>query len=115
MSDFLWILLNLCFLSYGFGCWLWGSGWRDRRAARVEKRLEDRIEAQQILIRSLEQEIRTLRAIARPSGAVKALAEMANLYRHRLRDSLPATLAQEFNRGAVQGLNAAILELRGWL
>ncbi|MCJ7485283.1 MAG: hypothetical protein MUQ25_03830 [Candidatus Aminicenantes bacterium] len=112
MNDLLWFLV---IVGYGFGCWFLGAAWRDRRAARMEKDLKSRIEAQRILMQSYQQENARLRRVGAPVGALRAIEETTNLYRHRLIDSEPGTKEKEFNRGAIHGLNAALLELRGWL
>lgn len=98
------------------GC-LFGGLWRDGRALKKETELRGRIEAQRLLIRGLEADIKTMRAVlARTNGeGFKDLEDTAEIYRRRRAESVPGSLIERFNAGVVHGVNAALVQLRGWL
>jgi hypothetical protein len=101
---------------FGVG-FLFGALWRDGRAARKEKALSDRIEAQRLLILSYEAEIKWTRsALAGKSGKdFKPLEDTLEIFQAKRAQCSPGTLEEKFNAGAIHGLNAALLQLRGWL
>lgn len=114
MSDFLFTaILWAVFFIGGF----FGGLWRDGRALRKETELRGRIEAQRLLIHGLEVDLKTMRAIlARTNGdGLKELEDTAEIYRRRRAESVPGSLIERFNAGVVHGVNAALVQLRGWL
>lgn len=114
MSEF---LLTVSFWAVFFvGCFF-GALWRDGRACRKERELRGRIEAQRLLIHGLEADKKKMSAaLARANGeGFKDLEGTAEIYRRRQSESVPGSLIERFNAGVVHGVNAALVQLRGWL
>ncbi len=106
------------FLLWSAIMFLAGAIWSDRKAAKVERDLKSRIDAQKIMLQSCSQQLKGGRewlGLEPMVQFVQRIEEEAKVYRKRRDESWPGSLNESFNKGAVHASDAAILMIRGWL
>ncbi len=108
----------ILFLLWSVIMFLAGAIWSDRKAAKVERDLKSRIDAQKILLQSYSQQLeggKRWLGLKPMVQFVQTIEEEAQVYRKRRSESWPGSCTESFNKGAVHACDAVILKVRGWL